>query len=151
MRLSGAGRLLSHHYLHVRNQIPDRLGSEIPEGLPNLLRHCIPNIDAAELLLRLAHDPDRTFRVSDLTAELKPAEITPSAARKHLAALERCGLIVQHRGRYQFAPRNSQLYDLVRALGKLYAERPVTLVRMIYTLRDEGPHAFAETFTLKKP
>jgi hypothetical protein len=124
---------------------------DIPEALPELLRNCIPNIDAAELLLLLARYPNRTFRPSDLPAELKPAEVTVSAARNYLAGLVRCGLAAHSRGRYQFAPKNPRLSELVRTLGELYTERPVTLVRMIYTLREDGLDAFAGTFRLNKP
>ena len=133
------------------NKTTGQCHRDTPEALPELLRRCIPNIDAAELLLLLARYPNRAFRASELPAELRPAEVTISAARSYLAGLVRCGLAVQSRGRYRFAPKNPRLTDLVQALGELYTERPVTLVRMIYTVRDDGLHAFAGTFRLKKP
>jgi hypothetical protein len=149
LNMSTALRLVS--CLPSRKVPVAHLRLDIPEALPDLLRRCIPNIDAAELLLHLARHPDRAFRAGELAAELKPAEVTPAAARNYAAALVRCGLAVQNKGSYRFAPRNPRLSELVQALGELYTERPVTLVRMIYTLKEDGLHAFAGTFTLKKP
>jgi hypothetical protein len=38
----------------------------------------------------------------------------------------------------------------VHALTRVYNARPVTMVRMIYTLRDEKIRSFADAFRIKK-
>ena len=52
---------------------------------------------------------------------------------------------------YRYSPASPELDALVRALTKVYNERPVTLVRMIYAPRDEKIRSFADAFRLKKP
>ena len=52
---------------------------------------------------------------------------------------------------YRYSPATPALDAAVRALTKVYNERPVTLVRMIYAPKDEKIRSFADAFRLKKP
>jgi hypothetical protein len=122
----------------------------VPDGLRDVIRHCIPNVDAAELLLLLAKQPARAFALSELVLELRPAEVSEALARRYLAAFEACGLIRQQDGLYRFAPANGRLKAITAGVEKLYNEHPVTLVRIIYAYRDSTLRDFADAFSLKK-
>jgi hypothetical protein len=122
--------------------------SDFPEGLRDLIRGCLPNIDAVEILLLLSRQPRKQFEVSEIAAASRP-ELSEAAIRSDLKRLFTCGLLRENDGRYRFTPASTNLRDLVRALEKLYNERPVTLVRTIYALRDEPMRAFSDAFRLK--
>ena len=51
--------------------------------------------------------------------------------------------------RYQYRPASEILAAHVRTLSQAYNERPVTLIRMIYALRDLKIQSFADAFKLR--
>jgi hypothetical protein len=124
---------------------------DFPEALRAFIRDNIPDVDAAELLLLLARNRERRFDLHGLLAELASTAVTEPVARKHLTLLQERGLVVSTRAStYQYSPSTPQLDSAVRALTRVYNERPVTMVRMIYTLRDEKIRSFADAFRFKK-
>jgi hypothetical protein len=124
---------------------------DFPEALRSFIRDNIPDVDAAELLLLLARNPERRFDLHTLLSELDSAAVTGPIARKHLARFQERGLVVSTRAStYQYIPSSPQIDQAVRALTRVYNERPVTMVRMIYTLRDERIRSFADAFKIKK-
>lgn len=52
-------------------------------------------------------------------------------------------------GEYAYAPRDARTRNAVALLGAAYNERPVTLVRLIYS-RPSMAQTFADAFRLKK-
>jgi hypothetical protein len=124
---------------------------DVTEAVRSFIRECVPNVDAIELLLAMAEDPDRTFAMRDLFSKIRGTRAPDAVLRKYLASFEHCGVISQQNGLYRFAPASSAMESIVGTLAKLYTERPVTLVRLIYTLREERIRAFADAFKLKKP
>ena len=50
----------------------------------------------------------------------------------------------------QYRPGHSALDSHVRTLAQAYQERPVTLIRVIYALRDTSIQSFAEAFRLRR-
>lgn len=124
---------------------------DFPEALRSFIREHIPDVDAAELLLLLAASPERRYDLASILGELLPTVVPEAAARKHLALFQERGLIVSTQANtYQYKPDSQQIDGLVRALTKVYNERPVTMVRMIYALRDEKIRSFADAFRFKK-
>ena len=53
-------------------------------------------------------------------------------------------------GRFRYSPASPAVDACVQALMRVYNARPVTMVRMIYALRDEKIRSFADAFRLKK-
>ena len=51
---------------------------------------------------------------------------------------------------YQYRPANETLQSYVNTLAQAYEERPVTLIRIIYALRDGKIRSFADAFRLSK-
>ena len=51
--------------------------------------------------------------------------------------------------RVQYRPRGGELDAHVATLAQAYRERPVTLIRVIYALRDHKIQSFADAFRLK--
>jgi hypothetical protein len=124
---------------------------EFPEGLRTLIRECIPGVDAAELLLLLARAPEVTFELGTLISSLRGTDLSEASACAYLARFEACGLVAEEQGRYRFSAGDEQVREWVSVLERLYNERPVTLIRTIYALREDRPRAFADAFKIKKP
>ena len=112
----------------------------------------MPSVDAAELLLAFAAEPERAWLPRELAASLRPATVVaePDAVR-YVEQFAAAGLAVPAaEGRLQYRPANEALARHVAMLAQAYKERPVTLFRVIYALRDLKIRSFAEAFTLKR-
>jgi len=111
----------------------------------------LPSVDAAELLLALFENADTWWAPAVLAARLRPASsISDADALRYLDHFQARGLIaVGPDKRVQFRPANEALHDNVRTLAQAYQERPVTLIRMIYALRDTKIQSFADAFKLR--
>ena len=114
------------------------------------LQKCVPNVDAAELLLALFNDRQRLWQVRDLCERLAPgASLSEPDVQRYLDVFQGCSLVVRDaKQRAQYSPASS--HDLhVAMLARLYLERPVTLFRVIYALRNSAIHTFADAFKLR--
>jgi hypothetical protein len=100
------------------------------------LQQWIPSVEAAELLLALAGEPVRPT--------LMPGD---AAAQRYLAQFQAAGLVVAGAdGSRHYQPAEEALAGCVRMLAQAYKERPVTLFRVIYALRDHKIRSFAQVF-----
>lgn len=124
--------------------------AELLGELDALIRTCIPNLDAAELLLVLARPPVRTFSLDELTEKMRSADVTEALAQRYLDQFVACGIVTQTRRRYHFSSADAKARRIADALETLYNEKPVTLVRMIYNAKDARIRAFADAFQLKR-
>ena len=124
--------------------------AELFNELDNFIRTCVPNLDAAELLLMLARCPERSFSLAELTGGMCSADMADVVARRYLDQFIACGVITQTLKRYHFASDNAKARRIADALEKLYNEKPVTLVRLIYSAKDARLRAFADAFQLKR-
>ena len=115
------------------------------------LQTTLPSVDAAELLLMLARDPARWWSAPDIVAALRPAPLSEADVTRVLETLQARGLLAQGPDRrVQYRPGNDELAGYVRTLAQAYSERPVTLIRVIYALRDSKIRSFADAFKLRK-
>ena len=114
------------------------------------LQRCVANVDAAELLLALFNDRHRSWAVRELCAKLAPgANLSEADVQRYLDVFQGCSLVVRDaEQRAQYRPAAS--HDAhVTLLTRLYLERPVTLFRVIYALRDSAINTFADAFKLR--
>jgi hypothetical protein len=124
---------------------------DFPEQLRSLIQETIPTLDAAELLLFLADNAARRYPVPAMLETLRPTALTEPAAHRYLQQFEIRGLVVRRENdEFQYAPATPELAAAVASLTRVYNERPVTLVRVIYSPRDEKIRSFADAFRLKK-
>ena len=92
----------------------------------------LPSVERAEVLIA-------AFRGADA-----PGETGTPADRQ---ALRAAGLLDEH---LRYKPAGEDLDALVRTLAQAYEQRPVTLIRLIYALRDSKIRSFADAFKLRK-
>jgi hypothetical protein len=113
------------------------------------LQSSVPSVDAAELLLFLRANRASPWSSADLAASLTPgANLSEGEVARYLDSFQQRGLIVREDGgrvRYEAAPDNDAYVD---TLARLYNERPVTLFRVIYTLRDSKIKTLADAFRI---
>lgn len=108
----------------------------------------IPDMDAAELLLLFQGKPDVSFSVEEAIAKLSLA-MSKSTATKYINAFASLGLLFSAKDRFRYNPE-SEYAPLVLVLQQAYSQRPVTLIRIIYALRDSKIQSFADAFRLRK-
>ena len=90
----------------------------------------LPSVEAAELLLA-------AFR--DRAQALDPG--------KHAESLRAAGLLDDT---LRYRPASAALGAHVETLAQAWDQRPVTLIRLIYALRDGKIRSFADAFKLRK-
>jgi hypothetical protein len=112
----------------------------------------VPSVDAAELLLLLFRDPQVAWQAKQALERLPAGvRVSEADAAKHLQSFHTSGLAAAGANQsFQFRPGSEALDAHVRTLAKAYEERPVTLIRIIYALRDRKIRSFADAFRLKR-
>jgi hypothetical protein len=112
--------------------------SAFSEEFCHFLQTSVPSVDAAELLLALAGEPLRSWQPAELSAKLRPTTVMSDAdVAHHLDQFQALGLVATGAdGRREYRPADPALAAHVRMLAQAYRERPVTLFRVIYAVRD---------------
>jgi hypothetical protein len=126
--------------------------SAFSDDFCRFLQSSVPSVDAAELLLVLAGEPARWWLAPELIAKLGPASTLSEAdALRYLEQFE-AGALLSTRPdrRVQYHPAHDALAGHVRMLAQAYNERPVTLFRVIYALRDLKIQSFADAFRVRR-
>ena len=120
-------------------------------ALEALVAHHLDSMEQAEVLLLLRKHAGRSWTPEAAAGELR---IDPGSVAQRLGRLEAGGLAAREPGGgYRYAPRTAALGSAVDELAAAYNERPVTLVRLIYS-RPQAPSAiqsFADAFRIRKP
>lgn len=126
--------------------------ADFSDDFCRFLQQSIPSVDAAELLLFLRAHAERTWAPSEAAANLRPAvQIGDADAARYVEAFVARGLVAAEPDRrVQFRPGTEELEMYTQMLALAYKERPVTLIRMIYALRDSRIQTFADAFRLKR-
>jgi DNA-binding IclR family transcriptional regulator len=120
----------------------------IPERISTFLRTTIKSVWALDLLVLMKSAPGRGWTVSNLNDRLRA---TTSLVEEILAAFTRQGLVVADAGgTYRYAPANAEIEGLADELGRLYTERPLTIIKEIVSAPNEKIHSFVDAFRLKK-
>jgi len=121
---------------------------EFSPGFCRFIQTAITAVDAAELLLLFHAQPQVALTIEEAAGKLGPGVAQVEIAR-HLEVFEARGLISRDALRYRYLPGSPDA-EYVARLAQAYAQRPVTLVRIIYALRDSKIQSFADAFKLRK-
>lgn len=122
--------------------------ADFTDDFCRFLQTAVPAVEAAELLLATRRDPARWWTLGELIGS--GIAVREEDAARHVDGLQASGLVgldAERRLQYR-APE--ALAAHVATLEKVYRERPVTLIRVIYGLRDSKIRSFADAFKLRK-
>lgn len=124
------------------------LDPDIPEDVRGMIQRHLATMDHVELLMILRSGRDDSFALPRLVQEMrKPQELIELC----LQALEGAGLAAQlSDGTYRYAARDEALDRTADEVVRLYNERPVTLVRLLYERPPTAINTFADAFKLRK-
>lgn len=113
--------------------------SELSDELRRFILENVPDVDAAELLLLIAGEPARQWKPQEVVEHLRPIVMGEASVRTYLAVFHARGLVAKQDGDcFQYRPASLELEAAVQSLVRAYNERPVTLIRTIYGLREKG-------------
>ena len=119
---------------------------QFTEPFFRFLQSNIASVDAAEVLLLLYRNNERDWSPGEVLARLGPV-LSEAEVRKILDDFRAKGLLSEG---YRYLPSSAELAAHVTTLATAYEERPVTLFRLIYALRQTGLQALAEAFRLRR-
>jgi hypothetical protein len=113
------------------------------------LQASVANVDAAELLLLLDGQRTRAWSAAELATKVNPnGTVTDAEVAKYLDVFEQCHLVDRDAaGRVCYRP-SDRVDEHLATLRRLYVERPVTLFRVIYALRDGKIKTLADAFRI---
>jgi hypothetical protein len=112
------------------------------------IQTCVTSVDAAELLLKLAAQPEVWLEPAALVGP--GSAIGDADLARYLEQFQAGGLVTlgsDKRVQYRSDSPNAKHVEM---LARAYQERPVTLFRVIYALRDLKIQSFADAFKLRR-
>jgi hypothetical protein len=121
---------------------------DIPQDVREMIQRHLATMDHVELLMVLRAGREESFSVATLAEQIrKPEELVQLC----LEALAGAGLAAEiSDGTYRYAAREAMLDATAEAVVRLYNERPVTLVRLLYERPPTAVNTFADAFKLRK-
>lgn len=116
--------------------------------IEEFIRTQIESVDELRTLLLFHSAPGVTRDADEIAGKLY---IPPAAVVGILESLTKKGILATavEPNRYVFQPQSKELESLIEQLAKLDQEKPVTLIKMVYS----GPkdiQAFADAFKIRK-
>lgn len=119
----------------------------IPEHLAAFLRAAVKSVWALDLLVLIKNEPHRAWTVAALNDRLRAST---SLVEEILATFTRQGLMVSEpNGTYHYQTQG-ETDALASELTRLYAARPLAVIKEIVSAPNEKIHSFVDAFRLKK-
>lgn len=116
------------------------------------IQTCVTSVDSAELLLQLSGQPERWFEAAALARSVGPnTTISDADLSRYVEQFQAGGLVeIGPDRRIHYRPASDIHAKHVEMLAQAYKERPVTLFRVIYALRDLKIQSFADAFKIRR-
>lgn len=117
------------------------------ETVLSFVRGSIASAWSLELLLLLHRNPERSWSGEALVRELRGSE--PLVAES-VAALGQAGIVEIGEMGVRYRPRSPELDGLVTALVELYRQKPIAVLRTIFSAPSDKIRSFADAFLFRK-
>jgi hypothetical protein len=126
--------------------------TELPAEVRQLIHSSVPSIDALEVLIQVVRHRDTPRTLPELIEVLGRAAVSEPVVRESLALFRGQGILSETPdGTILYRPDSPAVDTAVGLLLRAYNERPVTLIRTVYSIADaKRIQAFADAFKLKK-
>lgn len=121
--------------------------TEITDNLRVFVRKNVRTVGELEVLLWLQQQPSRPWTADAIARELRS---NATAAAEYLRRFVRAGLARDDgTGQYQYV-NDPATDELITSLAAAYAERPVSVIDLIYAEPRDQVQLLADAFKLKK-
>jgi hypothetical protein len=108
----------------------------------------LQSVWALEILLTLKRDPAKEWTANDLIRELRSSQVGVAEALQNLRS---AGLVVETNGQlYRYQPGSAAMDAFVTELVKVYAAKPVAVVRSIVTSPNRKLQILSDAFRIKE-
>src|SRR5688572_5627991 len=125
--------------------------SELPADLIRFLHSSVPTYPAAVVLVFLARAPETSWTPQAVVERIQPTLVSLAAVEEYVDHFARAGLIRRDPdGTFHYHPDSDEARAGMDALIQAYDQRPVTLVRTIYSIANAKIQSFADAFKLKR-
>ena len=111
------------------------------------VRSAIKSAWSLELLLLLYRDPSRCWTGDALVRELRGSE---HLVNESVGALSTAGLVELADAGVRYRPQSSEQAALVAALVELYRQKPLTVLKTIFTSPSDKMRSFSDAFLFQK-
>ncbi|UJR81700.1 ArsR family transcriptional regulator [Sandaracinus amylolyticus] len=122
--------------------------SGIPDDVFRFLVEHIVSVEQLEILLLLRAQAGRDWNAEEVAKELRVAAISAGNRLTDLAAR---GLLSEvSPGRFRYAPGDPAMQAAVEGLAKVYPERRVSVIEIIFSKPNDVIRTFADAFKLRR-
>ena len=132
--------------------------SDLSEALQTFLRDSISSYEELEALLLLVTSRHRSWTDDELAETLKVQVDRIEPGLDALASIEGLLAVDNHEGqrRFQYAPKNEQLRQVVEELATAYVEQRLRIMQLMSTnaldrVRRVAIHGLANAFRVHRP
>jgi hypothetical protein len=125
--------------------------SDSPKEMYRLVRDSLTTGSALELLLFLLCNSNQTWKPEDIVTKMWPTVITISAVKEYLSLFQANGIVSKTQdSTFIYDPSTPELREAINTMAVFYAERPVTVLRLISAPPESRIKLFADAFKLKE-
>lgn len=118
------------------------------EEIFTFVKASVRSVWALELLLLFRRDPDRSWHADELVRELRGSL---AIVTEEMGSLRAAGLVAETaEGRYRYQPASPRVDQLADGVQKLYAAKPMAIVKAIMAAPNEKLRIFSDAFKLKE-
>ncbi len=110
----------------------------------------VDSVVQLEVLLLLHREPQRSWSPTGVAKVLR---IDEAWVASQMADLQAHGLLKRQDGQpgqYQYAPAQPELHESVVLVARAYAERPVSVINLVYSKPIDKLRSFSEAFRFRK-
>ena len=155
-KANGPGSGPSGPLLAAESDFPDRLSrpalkdfQDITPDVREMVRKRVTSMDHVEVIVRLRGRPDAGMTETQLREATRLDATQLARAVQDLVRGEIISFDDASRT-YRYAPRSEEDRAAIESLVQLYHQRPVTLVKLIYSMPSIAIDSFADAFRLRE-
>ncbi|MRG95553.1 hypothetical protein [Polyangium spumosum] len=140
---------------HDRGSKPDGgikgFSGPIPTELARFITEHVSSLEQLEVMCLLRDTAPREWRADEVSRELGSSLMSIGNRLAHLASKHFIKVRHAERGPvYQHGPASEEIAVLIDAAARLYKERRLAVIDLVYGRPESDIRAFADAFMLKK-
>lgn len=120
--------------------------SDLPEDVGQFIRDHVDSVELLRVLMALRANPDRAWKVNELSIELRSSQ---SAIRRRVAHLLLLGLAIREAEAFRYGASADDDVLVGRVLDA-YRERRARVIRAIFSDRSDPLQSFSDAFKFGK-